>query len=340
MKISFILPCYNVERYIADCLDSIYAQDLPEEEYEVICVDDCSKDSTRAIIGDYASRHPNLTFIRHEKNLSVGGARNTGLKAAKGEYVWFVDPDDLIEHGCLMGLYEIAKADELEVLMFNYCVVDENRVEKPQNTKRNKIFVDSPLMSGQDFIVKYTPNRMSEHCMVWRCLFNNDFLKRNGLCFSMMCKAEDVSFLWKVLLYADRVKSIEDSLYIYRSNPYSVGKKMLVARIVFSDRILRASRIADMFDDKSICIVKPVKEDMLKSLRWCVDSTIDTLCGMTEVERANYYSEIVRHKEDVKKVVRYMNRKNRLVFSTVLGKSMWIKKVQLICDRECRKKRI
>ena len=106
-KLSIILPCYNVERYIADCLDSIYTQDLTEDEFEVICVNDCSTDGTREVIENYAS-HSNLTLIDHAENLTAGGARNTGIKAAKGEYIWFVDPDDMVKLNCLHELCSFA----------------------------------------------------------------------------------------------------------------------------------------------------------------------------------------------------------------------------------------
>lgn len=337
LKLSIILPCYNVERYIADCLESLYAQDMSEEEYEVICVDDCSTDRTCSIVSDYEVQHSNLTLIKHKKNLNVSAARNSGLEVAKGEYIWFVDPDDLIVQGCLKKVYEVAKNNEVELLMFNYCVVDKDLSEMPQYVQCSHVFINSPLMTGQKFVMTYTPNRFSEHCIVWRCVFNRLFLAHYGLCFPVMCKAEDVSFLWIVMLNADRVVSVGASYYIYRINPYSLANKMLEAHVVFSDRILRASRIVDMIEDKGLHIAIPIVDDMWRALRWCVNSTVQVLCNLPIDERANYYSEIISHKEDVKKVVPYMNRKNRLIFSTSMGKCVWMKKVQVICYREGRR---
>ena len=83
-KFSFILPCYNIGRYVAGCLDSLYSQDIPETAYEVICVNDCSTDNTREVILSYSAKHPNLTLIDHTENLTAGGARNTGIQASKG----------------------------------------------------------------------------------------------------------------------------------------------------------------------------------------------------------------------------------------------------------------
>ena len=81
IKLSFILPCYNVGRYIAACLDSLFS--LQEIEFEVICINDCSTDNTRNVILDYAKRYSNLVFIDHLYNKTAGGARNAGIEIAR-----------------------------------------------------------------------------------------------------------------------------------------------------------------------------------------------------------------------------------------------------------------
>lgn len=78
IRISFILPFYGVERYVGKCLESIYTQDVPEEQYEIICVNDCSPDHSEDVVLEFAQKHANLTLIRHEVNKKLGAARNTG----------------------------------------------------------------------------------------------------------------------------------------------------------------------------------------------------------------------------------------------------------------------
>ena len=85
LKLSFILPCYNVAPYIGRCIESIEHQDIPQSEYEVICVDDCSTDDTVQKIKEYQAKYPNIQLICHTENKTAGGARNTGMDAAKGE---------------------------------------------------------------------------------------------------------------------------------------------------------------------------------------------------------------------------------------------------------------
>ena len=97
IRMSFILPFYGVERYIGKCLDSIYHQDIPEDQYEVICINDCSPDNSEQIVLQYAQEHTNLKLIKHDVNKKLGAARNTGLRAAQGNYVWFIDTDDFYE---------------------------------------------------------------------------------------------------------------------------------------------------------------------------------------------------------------------------------------------------
>ena len=107
LRLSIIIPFYNVEQYIAECLDSVYQQNIPEEEYEVICVNDASHDHSREIVLEYQKLHSNLVLVEHEFNRKLGAARNTGRAVAKGNYIWNVDSDDKIELNCLGKLLRI-----------------------------------------------------------------------------------------------------------------------------------------------------------------------------------------------------------------------------------------
>lgn len=327
IKISFVLPCYNVERYIADCLNSIYGQDMPEDEFEVVCVNDCSTDGTRNVIVGFAKIHPNLTLIDHERNMTVGGARNTGMKAARGEYIWFVDPDDAIKSEKVSGLYEKAHEDQLDILMFNFDFVDEN-LKFIQSEKR---FADSEVMTGQDYVLAFFLGDFSKLCIIWRCLFRTSFLKENNMSFPQMKQAEDVVFLWKATLMALRMQSIDELAYVYRVNPYSVGAKGLNANVMFSDRILRAFEIHKMLEDKNIVIKEPLAQDMKTALTWCANSNLILLRKMQIDERKRYYDEIVDHKEAVDCVKTYLNRKQKRVFEIRGGKRLWLFKIKCMC---------
>ena len=94
-KISIIIPVYNVEKYLRECLDSCINQTLAD--IEIICVDDCSPDNSIKILEEYQAKDYRIKIFRHEKNKNLGAARNTGIQNAIGEYVWFVDSDDYID---------------------------------------------------------------------------------------------------------------------------------------------------------------------------------------------------------------------------------------------------
>lgn len=101
MKLSIIIPTYNCEKYIGNCLDSCLSQDIPKDEYEIICVDDGSVDESLKIIQKYIRNYNNIRCIEHGCNLGVSSARNSGLKEMKGDYCLFIDADDFISDNCL-----------------------------------------------------------------------------------------------------------------------------------------------------------------------------------------------------------------------------------------------
>ncbi len=328
VKVSFVLPCYNVERYIAECLNSIYAQDLPEEDFEVICVNDCSTDGTRDIIQEFVEKHQNLMLIDHERNMTVGGARNTGMAAARGEYIWFVDADDLLQPDSLCAVYRDAKERDVDILWFNYRLVYSDL--RPYGDRM--IFSDSMVLDGQQFVLRYFPSRFSEFCVVWRSLMRVGFLKENGLVFPKMRKAEDVSFLWKAMLCANRVSSVNDICYIYRGNPYSTEDgRRISAAVVFSDRILRANQIDLLLKDEKVRITPGIRTDMIGAVSWCANSSIELISRMTNLDLSRYYFEIKKNNDAVSRVKQYMNRKYKLLFDTSFGCFYWRVKARLIC---------
>lgn len=112
--LSFVAPVYGVEKYIGECLDSLFNQDIPESEYEVICVNDCTKDRSADIIREYQKKHPNLRLINHEVNKKDNASRNTGYRAAIGKYIWFIDPDDYIAPNCLGTILKVCEENQLD----------------------------------------------------------------------------------------------------------------------------------------------------------------------------------------------------------------------------------
>ena len=139
--LSIIVPFFNVEKYIKECIHSLYSQDIPSDNYEVILVNDCSPDNSREIVVELQKEYPTLTLIDHDKNKKLGGARNSGLKVAKGDYIWFVDSDDFLKPNILNNLLEISYQNNLDVLHFDYYQYNENGeiLEYPVTNETNVI---------------------------------------------------------------------------------------------------------------------------------------------------------------------------------------------------------
>lgn len=216
MSLSIIVPFYSVERYISECLDSIYRQDISEQEYEVICVDDCSPDRSLSIVESYASLHDNLKIIRNTINRKLGGARNAGLEVASGKYIMYIDSDDFIEDNVLGTLCDIAEKNDLDVLHFdyeNYPISDKLRkIPSTMVTSGPDLFFDDQFIWYHDFIT------------AWRKLYRRDFLIENKIAFAEHIMYEDNDYAIMVFAQASRVRHIQLNAYHYRNNPESITR--------------------------------------------------------------------------------------------------------------------
>lgn len=216
IRLSIIIPFYNVERFISRCLDSVYRQDIPEDEYEVICVDDCSPDDSISIVEAYAKKHPNLKIVRNKVNRKLGGARNAGMDVAVGNYIWFIDSDDFIEDNVLDVLCSTAEKDDLDVLHFNY----ENY---PVRTRLHRITCHN-LMSGPEMFFDKRFKWQHDLITAWRKLYRRSFLIANSISFAEHIMWEDDDYSIIVFARATRVRHIDLSAYYYCANPDSITR--------------------------------------------------------------------------------------------------------------------
>ena len=157
-KVSVILPVYNVEKYLDRCMNSITYQTLENKDYEVILVDDGSPDSSGQKCDEYSQKFENVIVI-HQKNAGAAAARNTGLKAAKGEYVFFVDPDDYIEKDYLETGYLCAVHSNADIAVF-----DAVREKGIQGSDRIKKELWNHAPSG--FVTESYEDKLSMRCQI------------------------------------------------------------------------------------------------------------------------------------------------------------------------------
>ncbi len=241
LRLSVIVPFYNVEPYIEQCIRSLYDQDIPEEEYEVICVDDCSPDNSREIVKEYQKKHKNLILIEHERNKKLGGARNTGLRAAKGEYVWFVDSDDYIAKNCMGKLLSEAERQDVEVLLFNY-----QNVQDGKSTVVSYPAIKEGVTDGIGLLEQIYDGWYYGIPTAWNKLYLREFLVKNGLFFEDDVMYEDTDWSLTLLSYVKRISYLPYVAYNYRRNGDSITIASPTAeKMVFT--ILQQNRCALLY---------------------------------------------------------------------------------------------
>lgn len=215
IKVSIIVPIYNVEKQLPKCLDTLVNQTI--DEYEIILVNDGSLDNSQKIIEDYSNKYKNIrAFIK--KNGGLSDARNFGLKKARGKYILFVDSDDYIDLKTCETLYNCAENDNLDVLVGNYINVSDGK----ESININQM--DSNTYNGYDFIKKYFL-QIKPPIMAWLLFSKKEFLLKNNLFFKKGIYHEDEHLTPTIMLNAKRIKYINYNYYYYVNNPASITNK-------------------------------------------------------------------------------------------------------------------
>lgn len=208
LLLTYIVPVYNMERFIGRCLQSLVKQGLPEEAYEIIVVDDGSTDGSRSVVEAVAQSWPQIRLLTQD-NQGVSQARNLALEAARGKYVQFVDSDDLLQEGQMASLVQRAMDDDLDVLVFNYNIADISG--QVTHAACDTVVVPDEVTSGVEYLQHH---RMSPY--VWRYLIRRDFIISNGWRFDKeLIVCEDGDFIAHFLLDAERVVASDKAPYCY-----------------------------------------------------------------------------------------------------------------------------
>ena len=218
LKVSVIIPIYNVEKYLAACLESVLSQDL--DEMELLCVDDCSTDGSLGILREYASRDDRIRCLRTDRNRGISAARNLGLSMACGEYIAFVDSDDFLADRSLGGLYRQAKEKRLDVLYFRHSSVDENGIPTGTEIPRSEA-PDPSVLPGPAVLERFLA-RGEWSCVVFCQLLRRDFLLKHGLRFKEGYIHEDEAFSFAAAVLAERALSVPVTAYRYRHRAGSI----------------------------------------------------------------------------------------------------------------------
>lgn len=206
--VSIVAPVYGVEKYIRQWLDSVFEQDIPEECYEVICVNDCTKDKSAEIIKTYQVKHQNLRLINHATNKRDNAARNTGYYAAKGKYIWFNDPDDVIAVNCLKTI--IQKMEDNQLDMLHWSIITTNGVVM-------RSLIDTNVMTGVE-LMHYTGNTPQfDITFTWNRCYRRQMLVDADISFREE-RGCDVLQTLQAISASERCMDIKDCFYFYRND--------------------------------------------------------------------------------------------------------------------------
>lgn len=230
--ISVIVPVYNTEQYLPECLDSIINQSY--KNLEIICIDDGSTDNSRHILDSYAVKDKRIKII-HQENKGVSAARNAGLDIATGGYISFVDSDDWLKPDCYERLLQYNEKQQYDVIEGS--VIIENKKSKNATVGIKNNFAD----------ILDSLNKCYTCSKIW----NKEFLDKHKLKFSVdISYCEDVLFTIKAAYYARSWNFTDIKGYFYRQNPLSISHISQGEQLRKSDKVM-VIRQALLFADKN-----------------------------------------------------------------------------------------
>lgn len=200
--LTFVIPVYNVEPYVARCLNSILNQSVDGSEYEIIVYNDGSTDKSMEVVESIIGGRNNCITFSSEGNCGPSVARNTGVRHAAGRYIWFVDSDDYIEDGCLSGILDTISQGDVDVFNIGFA-----------NDNGNGAGPKSPVSALDRYGHFSTP---------WSHIFKREFLVSHELCFIEGILHEDLEFVPRVLFLAQKVVNLDICPYIVFKRPNSI----------------------------------------------------------------------------------------------------------------------
>lgn len=217
-KISILVPIYNVEQYLPQCLDSLCSQTL--KSLEIICINDGSTDASGAILDEYAKNNPNIIVI-NKKNSGYGDSMNRGLKEATGEYIGIVESDDFIESDAFEKLYNLAKKTNADIVKANYYYHSEKGDEIHRVVRKQKM--NKAMSISDDYSI------LLEEPGIWSGIYRKEFLIKRNIRFRPTPGAsfQDTGFHFKAFCAAERIVYTPKAYLHYRTDNAGSSVKSL-----------------------------------------------------------------------------------------------------------------
>ena len=259
MQLSIVIPCYNMEHYLPECLDSLLHQNLDVSDFEIIVVNDESKDDTLRIAKSYAEKNDNIVVV-DKKNAGVGAARNSGYDQAKGKFIYFLDPDDYLAENTLPTLLGLMAKNSLDILTFKSKSVVQKRY--PFSEDSDKLLEELDVKDG----ISYIASRKHKN-EIWWFIIKRDFIRSTGIRFIEGKWMEDAILTSELFCEAQRMAHVDLDVHRYRILPTSAMRNKSPEH--YNKVIYDNANAAYVYDEliKNIPIDHPHAEGCIKRLR-------------------------------------------------------------------------
>lgn len=273
IKVSVVIPVYNVEKYLRQCLNSVVNQTLTD--IEIICINDGSTDGSLEILREYEQKDSRIRLINKE-NEGISAARNQGIELAQGEYISFIDSDDWIEENYLEALYTAAKKYNSDIACSSIIRVTGKRRRKKLVYKTEEFTVDKDKKN------ELTNAPISSY--VWNKIYKRKPLLASGVKFPVGRVYEDVIWCIKAIYYLNGVVTVPDAIYYYRKNPTSIMST-------------KSEKNAKDYAQSEKEMLEFAKEKNLKLLDGYKYSKRDRyrFLGITLLKRFYYYPDVIEY---------------------------------------------
>ena len=253
IKVSVIIPVYNCESYLRQCLDSVISQNLPN--IEIIIINDSSNDGSQLIINEYSQSDTRVRAIELKENRGVSAARNTGIDKATGKYIIFLDADDYwVDSNMLNHLYDTAQKDNADITRFGFYGI---------NTTGQRVVLKKYDRTTIDL---ENSNAWSIYYIIWNLFISRELIYKNNIRFDPgIVMGEDALFSCKLYSYASTLSDTNKIFHCYRSNPIgatmgSWNKNKLFSSILWFESAIEVIKSSPAFNHHPVLLLRIASE--------------------------------------------------------------------------------
>ena len=291
IKLSIIVPVYNVEKYIRPCFESIFKQGLDDADFEVVIVNDGTKDRSMEMIEDIISQHNNITVINQE-NQGISITRNNGIEAATGTYIQFIDSDDVLIGNTIPYLLEKALSSRVDLVVADFIKMDDEQIALFDD--KSFIQEDGNIQekSGRELLLQ---DLNPHYCHVWHTLYRRDFLNSHHLRFIPGIYYEDIPFTHQCYVKACRCIKINWQFIIYRKGHESITSDFTTPKAIAYCEAIASTWTLSRDNGLDHAVRQKIRNDAFVSfsMLFYVLTTCKTISRSEKMSVLNYIKQLI-----------------------------------------------